>query len=175
MGNRGIFFGVLWGRGCKGCGVRVDVGIDPYDKTEGLFCFLCQSLRPFGAPPFAQGRLWCGGSARGAGRYMRRDVGIPPYERTRGAAVTCVSPSVKNLRFLPPPSSEGGEGANAPNYCRGIQHPKKIFQKFFPSVVHFKATEGFFIPIGRETYLFCKEVHEEWNGKLMWGVRNCSS
>ena len=31
------------------------------------------------------------------------------------------------------------------------------------SVAYFKATMAFFIPIGRETHLFCKEVHEEWN------------
>jgi len=57
--------------------------------------------------------MWVPVERKGCG--VRVDVGIDPYDRTRGAG-----------------------------------HPKK-FSKIFPSVVHFKATMAFFIPIGRET------------------------
>ena len=56
-------------------------------QGKGRFGFLCQSLRPFGAPPFTQGRLWCGGSARGAfNSSPLRPCGAPPPKgEARGA------------------------------------------------------------------------------------------
>ena len=66
--------------------VRRGEGTPPYKVTRGAVRLWCQSLRPCGAPPFTQGRLWCAAPQKAS--QSSQPAGCELFESFSPAACT---------------------------------------------------------------------------------------